>query len=438
MDRSRSGIDNKQFQGNSKWNNDTLSRQIGINITTSNIPQPSTKTSTRSMFLSQYWKKLSSRVDQNHYQPGNIKLKAMVALTPLRDGVHMKFHEVKDFRKLKSFEKPADSNPQIGFRRQEKGSEFSIVNRPEIDVYSIQSPEFKESSDDQILMWATHSKERSLALQYFSQECDAECFKRFIGLIVKHISILIKDRYGSYLVQKIIARDQKKAINAIGDYCVSTFEALAKNEYSSRVLQRMIELSEEFRHYAMSIFKNHLELYAKDAASFYLITTGILHSVNEEERDILSEYIRDKSKRWYESKVIKKLILVYLDVCSKEKIDFYFEWLNLRENLLLFLQDKHSCNLLLKFLERQHSLARSLVLSSLKKNLIETVKPKFFGYFIAEILKFCHPSEELAEEIDLSLRSIGQETYKKLLHETIAYQVYCGAISIISLSKLGS
>jgi Pumilio-family RNA binding repeat len=375
-------------------------------------------------FMSCCWKKLSDRIEANH-SAHNLSFRALAARLPLKDSVHMKFHEIVSGEKQKA---KANNDSLFGSSslRAESLVDSSLQDQPQSE--EICTSAFRDASFETMLHWATESKASSLRLQRFCQDCPNDCLWRLAELVEKHASKLLTHRFGSYLVQKLVPRCSAN-LGELIRYCKLHFSQLAKNEFSSRALQKLIEHSPAFRGFAMSTFKSDLELYTKDVASGYLVAAGILQARSEEERDVLSGYLQSGKSKWYESKYAKKVIIVYLSACAPDKLDSFFHSLQVGPNLLLFMQDKHSCNILLTFLARRHALAQSLVLHTLTRNPVPLVRTKFFGYFIAEVSRESHTSE-LAAEIGSVLRSISQQNFRALLSEAASYQIFSGAVSL--------
>ena len=383
---------------------------------------------TKSSYLSRCWKKLSDRIEANHCS-GNLSFRALAARLPLKDAVHMKYHQSASGENQKT---KAINDSLLGSSSPRAESQLDPSLQDPQRSEEISRSAFLQASFEKMLRWATESKASSLRLQRFVQNCSDDCLAWLIGFVEKHSSALLTHKFGSYVVQKLIPRSSAD-LGELTRHCRLHFADLAKNEFSSRALQKLIEHSAAFRRFAMLTFKNDLELYTKDVASGYLVAAGILQAQPEEERDILSGYLRSGKNKWYESKYAKKVISVYLSVCSPSKLDAFFRSLHIGPNLLLFMQDKHSCNILLTFLARRHPMAQSLVLRHLMRKPVPLIRTKFFGFFIAEISKESQTSE-LAAEIGFVLRSISQENHRALLNEAASYQIFSGAVSLTSAS----
>jgi Pumilio-family RNA binding repeat len=378
------------------------------------------------------WKKLSDRIEANHSSE-NLTLRARPAELPLKDAVHMRFHDLKLLRSLpRKQSERSDSS-----LAQPKVKSLPLTGPPAASelgptAQAIPAAVLCEASDESLLDWSTRSKISSMALQASIDGCSEVCLDRLFGFAKNCLDSLVAHRFGSYLIQKLLVRDRRMA-SLLTDYCQAYFNKLATDEYSSRIMQRLIELSPAFRRFAMLTFKSDLELYTKGVAAGFLVSAGVLHSQSEVERDVISNHIKKGSPhKILENKYFKKILVTYLSVCSAEKLDKLFVWLRFDKGLRYFLQDKHSCFILIKYLERHHQGSSAALLDTLKRKTLSIIRTKFFGYFIGQLVKK-KETALLCLEISKTLRSVYSEDFRKLLREPILYQVYCGSISILNL-----
>ena len=380
------------------------------------------------------WKKLSDRIEANHCS-GNLALRARPAELPLKDAVHMRFHDLKLLRSFprKQSERSDSSLPQPKAKNLASAGPPAPVSAEFGPApQAIPQAFLCEASDESLLDWSTRSKISSMSLQASIDGCSEVCLDRLFGFAKNCLDLLVAHRFGSYLIQKLLVRD-KRMSSLLTDYCQAYFNKLATDEYSSRIMQRLIELSPPFRKFAMLTFKSDLELYTKGVAAGFLVCAGVLHSQSEEERDVISNHIKKGSPhKILENKYFKKILVSYLSVCSDEKLDKLFVWLRFDKGLRYFLQDKHSCFILIKYLERHHQRSSAALLDSLKRKTLSIIRTKFFGYFIGQLVKK-KETTVLCLEISETMRSVNSEDFRKLLREPILYQVYCGSISILNL-----
>ena len=381
------------------------------------------------------WKKLSDRIEANH-RSGNLSLRARPAELPLKDGVHMRFHDVKLLRSspCKQSGRSDSSKPHP------KGKNLPLGGPPlaadhDPATQAISSAVLCDASDRSLLDWSTRSKTSSMALQASIDSCSEMGLDRLFGFVRNNLDFLVAHRFGSYLIQKLLVRDGRMAA-LLTEYCQAFFYQLANDEYSSRIMQRLIELSPTFRRFAMLTFKSDLELYTKGVAAGFLVSAGVLHSQNEEERDVIMNHIKKGSPhKILENKYFKKILVTYLTVCSSEKLDKLFSWLRFDKGIRYFLQDKHSCFILVKYLERHHHKSCAAMINTLKRKTVSTIRTKFFGYFIGQLVKK-QETVRICLEISETLRSINREDFGNLLREPVLYQVFCGSISILNLIEL--
>lgn len=377
------------------------------------------------------WSDNSIEIESNHIF-SNLSLRARAAQLPLKDGVHMRFHTIHNKDR---------GSPQDVYRVETIGEipKLQLLDDPltrnklsQIELDSdLTEKEFRVASSENILDWATQSKSSSLMLQNFVEGCSEVSLVKMVQFIGVNIGSLVSHKYGSYLLQKMIVRDPN-VLEGVSSYCKAHFLELANNEFSSRIMQRLIEQSQDFRKYSMSCFKLNLEPYLQCVAAGFLVSSGIVRSQSELERDIISDYLRSNPSTWIENKYFKKIVVTYLDKCSEEKMNAFFVLLNIEDSILSYLQDKHSCFILLKFLERGHIETTTLLINSIKNRPMEAIRLKFFGYFVGQLLKK-DEVRDLAFKISLILRSLSQENFRQLMKETVMYQVYSGALSVVAL-----
>lgn len=388
------------------------------------------------------WTDQSQRIESNHSQV-NLHFKAAVAKQPLKDGVHMRFHEVRT--QVLTCPEPA-SKTQIGsidndikFTSNQQTAKTGLSAEVG-QVFKAAAPEeritkaaFNRASKTDLYNWATQSKASSLSLQFFAERCPPECLDRLSELVKSNLDALITHNFGSYLVQRMLTRDRRLAPHLIR-FCQSNFLLLANNEYSSRVMQRLMELSPSFRIFAMKSFRYNLCSFTEGVAAGFLVSAGILKAHSEEERDIFTHSIQKQTMtQLLENKYFKKILVTYIASCSEARLDAIFESLGIEDSIFSFLQDKHSCFVIMKFLERKHKQTASALLRSIQFSPIEAVSAKFFGYFIGLLIKK-EETRPLIPHVSAQLRSISRAKFSCLLEEPVLYQVYCGAVSVMFLA----
>ena len=429
-------ISQHNVKARSTKSSDTEEASIGFEVESCEF-----KKVLKSIVLSK-WTDQSQRIDSNHSQV-NLHFKATAAKQPLKDGVHMRFHEVRTQvpecsesamnNQVRSNNNDIFSTPTQQTIKAGPSAEADRISKAAAPEERISKAAFYKVSKTDLYSWATQSKASSLSLQFFAERCPPECLDRLSDLVKSNLDTLIIHNFGSYLVQRMLTRDRRLAQYLIG-YCQSNFVLLANNEYSSRVMQRLMELSAPFRIFAMKSFRYNLSSFTEGVAAGFLVSAGILKAHTEEERDIFTFSIsKEIPTQLLENKYFKKILVTYLACCSEERLDVIFELLGVEDSIISFLQDKHSCFVIMKFLERKHRQTASALFRSIQYSPIEAISAKFFGYFIGLLIKK-EETRPLIPKVSAQLRSISRAKFICLLEEPVLYQVYSGAVSVTFLA----
>jgi hypothetical protein len=381
---------------------------------------------------------VASRVESNH-DGSNLRFVATAAERPLKDRVYRRFHNLQQTRVL--FPKSTDS-------QHESVGPAGSLEAPQAEPAQPQSLQLwldgKEVALTQglvgsvglstLLSLATESKRSSMALQEFVRQADGPALAQFVALVSEHLPALLTDKFGSYLVQALVLR-HLAVRSRVQAACQRDFHSLVHNEYSSRVMQRLIEVSPDFRGFAMQTFKHDLKSFIQSVSACYLISVGILNSQSESERDVVSEFLSKRSISWTANKYFKKTLICYLSACSEEKLNYMHRKLLKKRSVLWYLTEKFACLILLKFVERNHAPTKRLVLNKIKKDPVGVSKLSYFGYFAGEAAKL-DAVHGLADGLHAVLTSsLSRAQHQSLLQELVVYQIFCGAVSVTYPSR---
>ena len=373
-----------------------------------------------------HWLSLSESIEFNH-GIDNLRFIALCAQKPLKDRVYKRYHNMQSIQEMiqnQLNEQPANlQEPQS----LELGELQPVSNQGE-SVQIDESLVFRESMS-QLLSLATQNKANSMVLQSLAGNCSAECAAKLSLLVRYHHRKLICDRYGSYLVQAMVKRDPEVE-RVVEETSTQEFTSMVHNEYSSRVMQRLIEISDTFRTFVMESFKKHMGIFIQSVSACYLISVGILNSQSESERDVVSEYLSKRSISWTANKYFKKILICYLSACSEEKLNYMHRKLLKKRSALWYLTEKFACLILLKFVERNHAPTKRLLLNKIKKDPVGVSRLSYFGYFAGETVKLDAVHGMAAGLHAVLTASLSAAQHRSLLQEPLVYQIYCGAVSV--------
>lgn len=371
--------------------------------------------------------RLSNLVHQNHSM-SNLRMRAIAAEMQVKDGVHLRYFKSLTRDENSISEKNSDG-PAINKRSEQilpKGQ------APDYSGHTITAGFVMKATKEQIFEVCIGSRDQSIMLQNFIQVCDDECIRRLSLQVLGSLELLVFDKYGCYVIKSLLTRSRELPMN-LNVLCRKQFDMMVDHEFSSRVMQKLIEISPEFRSYAMNKFKKDIARYTSSVSSRFLVSTGIFFSTSDEERDVVTGFLKLKKANWLHNRLFKKVMVSYLEVCPNDKLHLIYHLLNLNNKLVNFLQEKQSTFILVKFLERRFTHMSEDLLKLVSERPTSAVKSKFFGFFIGKLL-LSPAARSTLGQIGTLLRSISSIDHVNLLGDQRAYQVYCGAVSVIFLS----
>lgn len=243
-------------------------------------------------------------------------------------------------------------------------------------------------------------KDVSVSFQAYIETCSEEEIQQICEWVSLNLASIITHQFGNYIVQKLIKRSASCLKNVV-DYCQDKFLDLASNEYSSRVMQTLVEINPEFRSFALKCFKADLTKYAQSISAVFLLSVAIRCSKKDSEFEFIRDALLRNPKKWLVNKYFKRIIVSYLQNCSGKSLDLVFRGLQIESRLFKYLDDKYSCYMLLMFIERHHELAKSMILKRIQSDLKGLLSTKFFRFFFSKILKCAEPQflQSMSEEL---------------------------------------
>ena len=262
-------------------------------------------------------------------------------------------------------------------------------------------------------------KEISVSFQAYIESCSEEEVKQICDWVFANMNQMIVHQYGNYIVQKLVKRSAMFQ-KSVATYCQTKFYDLASNEFSSRVMQTLVEMSKDFRTFCLKSFKSDLSNYAQSISAVFLLSVAIRCSASDSEYSFVKDALLRNTKKWLGNKYLKRIIVSYLQNCSSQGLDSIFKGLRIESTFLKFLDDKYSCYMLLMFIERHHDLTKAHLLKRLQTDLKGLLSTKFFRFFFSKILKCGEAS--LITEINKQLAKVSaKDNFEKQLSQDNLY-----------------
>ena len=379
---------------------------------------------------------IEQEIDRNH-NISNIRFKAVVAAFPIKDTKNKRPHCVLNYKESQQ----QALNEAQNYSNDPKGELFSLdkVEEPQPTfcqkvLFGEQSSKINMLSNKEIYYLATNDKASSIYLQDLVCSLNPEGLNRFRSFLEEYHLDLMYDRLGNYFVSKMVEIDENSR-KMIEKSARRDFLNLSSNEFCSRVLQKIVGMSTNFRSFMMAEFKENLHLYLRSKSAGFLISYGIIVCDSESQRDVISSYLESISSHWYKNKIFRKVLLSYISFCDLSKLDLVFHLLTSKMRIESFLHDKYATFALVRLLERSHFLTRETLLSELKARPFEFLQQNYFGFFISEINKW-EKAAYFGSEVNKVLLQVQTDliAYREISQRIDTLQAYDGAISIHTLT----
>jgi len=282
------------------------------------------------------------------------------------------------------------------------------------------------ASDEVLFGWATGDKTSALSLQEVIDSCAEICLERLSNFGEHNLSELIIHKFGSYTVQRLMARNpgfQEIVIN----YCQARIDFLASNDFASRVMQHLVQSSHSFRSFALGYAQKDIYSFVKDFSSVFFVSAAIIASDNEIEKDILTNKLAKQPKKWLANKYFKRLLVAYIQTCGQAGLDQVFDILRKQVQLSDILKDKYLTLVLLAFLERSYRPVEQDILLQLRSDLLGTLEMKYFLYLLTQVVNRT-PESSYIWRLSQELSNPSPVAAKALQLDPVQYQRYSAAL----------
>ena len=201
-----------------------------------------------------------------------------------------------------------------------------------------------------LLKYATESKEDSMSLQAFITDCSPELINLIREVLLQKAEILICHRLGSYVLQRLITRD-RSSLEQLSLLCRKEFAFLMQNEFSSRVMQLLIECSPDFRSTSIQYLKTHFFQALEAGPSSHLLKACIKNSSSPDGLDFILDNM-EHHPSLISSKIFRNVLMIYMQRCSQQNLRRISLFLKFQQRLLFYLNSKSFASLVFILLER--------------------------------------------------------------------------------------
>jgi len=275
------------------------------------------------------------------------------------------------------------------------------------------------------------TKELALGLQVGLDNFSMSALCSLSNYCRQNLERFIGHPRGSYVVQRLLRKCQNLALqDDLINYSIQHFETAASNEFSSRVIECLLEVSPKCVLILMKYLQTNLHIVLRNFATAFVVSKAIMVCSDENLRDIVSKYLTGDTK-FMTNKYFKRILVAYAKSCSLQRLYFLSGLLNFKANISYFLEDKYSHQVFEVALQRGCPLAVSALEHSLHISVYATLQHKHFNtvifYLLSKetpksILKAILASLRKFSRLDGTLFAVSGKKYKELTEVIYALQ----------------
>ncbi|GAO48669.1 hypothetical protein G7K_2839-t1 [Saitoella complicata NRRL Y-17804] len=234
------------------------------------------------------------------------------------------------------------------------------------------------------------------ALEHVLVEQQAALVKELDGHVLK----CVKDQNGNHCIQKAIERVPQEHLQFILDACREQAFALATHPYGCRVIQRILEYSDDTAP-LLDELHQHTDALIQDSYGNYVIQ-HVIERGQPEDRSKIIEAVKGKvlpySKHKFASNVVEKCII---HGTTEEKHTVLEEMVEVKEDganpLLLMIKDQYANYVVQKMLDISEGDQREMLVGKIRPHL-QNLKKYSYGKHLVSIEKLMALSIDAEEQ----------------------------------------
>lgn len=279
----------------------------------------------------------------------------------------------------------------------------------------------RSSDKAEFIKLCNEDRQVSRTLQIYIETCDTEHLTPVLSRLEQSIPDLVYHPLGNYALQIAVKRSPSMA-GVLEEYCSHHLLELLNDEFASRVMQTIGEISSSFRKKILDWAGNNLGLLMETLPSVFALTAAISSAQSPEEFACIRNEILSQSARQYMKKrYFKRILMSFLEKCELEDIDRVCKAYLVEKQFLAYLNDKFGAFIVVAIVRRGHQNMIALLLRHLQQNIIDLYGTKFFKFVFFRLIR----DTDLGSQMLESLVSMKPQHQKAAMESRSACLFFC-------------
>ena len=300
--------------------------------------------------------------------------------------MHSIFHPIQTiclhYACKKQIRSEDDLSKNINLSGELLGKEFDEQEGEELHFVGESSFPHTSITNEQILEMSMKNKGSSIEVQKLISRCDKERLDSISMHCLKDITALLKDRYGSYVVQKLATSNRSFFVN-LAELIMTDFCKHSSNEFSSRVIQHMLKLDSSFcENVENASFKLFDELINNFSGSIMLTKIISIRSSEQTHSKVIQ--IIEQNREYLKNAYFNRMLSSLVQCCSITILERVVDVIC--SDVWQMMNDRFGNCVLQGFFKRQSIRGMSLVLAACRENIDTLFSRRFPKLMIINLI----------------------------------------------------
>lgn len=181
---------------------------------------------------------------------------------------------------------------------------------------------FEQMSEPELLDLMTGEKSISIVFQKYLYTAWKPSFASIRSAVTSNMEYLATHPLGNYVLQVLLVRDSQMRFS-IEEACCRNFLTWKDNEYASRLMQCLLEVSSSFQYFVSRSFSSSPKGCAKNISCVFLTLALIRNCSNQLWLSFLREYVLTHAKTVLENRHMRRLIASLCEEAPQEFLDLF-------------------------------------------------------------------------------------------------------------------
>lgn len=197
-------------------------------------------------------------------------------------------------------------------------------------------------------------KYQSSIMQSAIEHCSQEELAKVSALIIGLFEDFLVDKYGNYILQQAV-KSLPATREHVEAYCTMHLEALVIDEYASRVMQCLTQVSKSFRRTVFTFFSSKLHPLIENLSSIFLLTSAIYYTESDAELGPVKTLIfHSRSRPLLQYKYFKRIVMAFVEKSEPAGLDLVWKLYKFSKKFASHLEDKFGALLVSALIQREH------------------------------------------------------------------------------------